>query len=178
MEFPQFERMVARLEAKSRQSPTVYKTNVALLALLGFVMLAVVLGTATAAILSLVALPFLLWMGSIHAAAALFGLGKFLLLLALPLWLFVKSSVSSLFQRLPAPKGLELRREQALNLFAALDAMRRQMRGPRLHHVLMSEELNAAVLQRPRFGLIGPARNYLILGPRPGARGSPCCRGA
>lgn len=51
-------------------------------------------------------------MGGIHAAAALFGLGKFLLLLALPLWFFVKSSVSSLFQRLPAPKGLELRREQ------------------------------------------------------------------
>ena len=85
MEFPQFEQMVARLEAKSRQSPAAYKTNVALLALLGFVMLAVVLGTATAAALALVALPFLLWMGGIHAAAALFGLGKFLVLLALAL---------------------------------------------------------------------------------------------
>jgi len=164
MEFPQFEQMVARLEAKSRQSPAAYKTNVALLALLGFVMLAVVLGTATAAILALVALPFLLWMGGIHVAAALFGLGKFLVLLALPIWFFVKSSVSSLFQRLPVPKGLELHRDQAPDLFAAMAAMRRQMHGPRFHHVLVSEELNASVMQRPLFGLMGPARNYLILG--------------
>lgn len=42
--------------------------------------------------------------------------------------------------------------------------MRRRMNGPRFHHVLVTDDLNAAVLQRPAFGLVGPSRNHLILG--------------
>ncbi len=38
------------------------------------------------------------------------------------------------------------------------------MRGPRFHHVLLINEMNAAVVQRPLFGLIGFPRNYLLLG--------------
>ncbi|HJV61361.1 MAG TPA: M48 family metalloprotease [Albitalea sp.] len=49
-------------------------------------------------------------------------------------------------------------------MFAALDRMRLRMKGPRFHHVLVTFEFNAAVVQRPLFGLIGPSRNYLILG--------------
>ncbi|HJV71355.1 M48 family metallopeptidase [Ideonella sp.] len=164
MELPEFERMVARLENKSRQSPAVYQANVALLALLGFAILASIIGMAGVGMLILVAVPFALWWGGLHSIGLLAGLGKLLLLLALPLWLLVKSAVSALLTRFPTPQGLELHRQQAPALFEAIDDMRRRMKGPRFHHVLISEELNAAVVQRPLLGLFGPPRNYLILG--------------
>ena len=85
-------------------------------------------------------------------------------LAAVPLWFLVKSAVQALFTRLPAPEGLEIMREQAPALFAAIDDMRRRMKGPRFHHVLVTDEMNAAVVQRPLFGLVGWPRNYLVLG--------------
>jgi Zn-dependent protease with chaperone function len=91
-------------------------------------------------------------------------LGKLLFLLAWPLWLLVKSSVSALFVRLPAPQGEEITRSQAPAMFNAMDDMRRRMKGPRFHHVLITDDVNAAVMQRPLFGLFGWPRNYLILG--------------
>jgi hypothetical protein len=42
--------------------------------------------------------------------------------------------------------------------------MRARMGGPRFHHVLLTDEMNAAVVQHPRYGLLGGHRNYLILG--------------
>jgi hypothetical protein len=42
--------------------------------------------------------------------------------------------------------------------------MRRQMKGPRFHRVLVVDEVNAAVVQRPAFGLVGWPRNHLLLG--------------
>nr|WP_246312383.1 M48 family metalloprotease [Aquabacterium terrae] len=42
--------------------------------------------------------------------------------------------------------------------------MRRRLRGPRVHQVLLVDEVNAAIVQRPLFGLIGWPRNHLLLG--------------
>ena len=42
--------------------------------------------------------------------------------------------------------------------------MRRRMNGPRFHHVLVDDDVNAGVVQRPAFGLFGWPRNYLVLG--------------
>jgi len=65
---------------------------------------------------------------------------------------------------LPAPAGREITSEEAPALFNALNDMRRKMSGPRFHHVLVVNEVNAAVVQRPAFGLVGWPRNYLLLG--------------
>lgn len=113
MELPEFERMVARLEAKSREAPLAYKINVALLAALGFLILALVIGTAGASALALVALPFALWFGDLHSLGLLAGVGKATVLAAVPLWLLVKSSMSALLTRLPKPQGLALTRVRA-----------------------------------------------------------------
>lgn len=164
MQTAEFERMVARLEAKSRNQPATYQANVALLALLGFALLALVVGAASTTILALVAVPVAMWMGGLHAYGLFVGVSKLLLLLALPLWFLIKSTLSALLTRLPPPQGLELQRHQAPALFAALDEMRRKMKGPHFHHVLLSHELNAAMVQRPLFGLFGPPRNFLIVG--------------
>ncbi|PIM54359.1 peptidase M48 [Roseateles chitinivorans] len=159
-----FEQMVARLERESEQAPEAYKVKVALLALAGFALLAVLLSFAGLGLLLLAGLAWLLVSSGGTALILLLKLGKLLVLLAFPLWFLVKASVSALFVRLPAPRGLPVTREQAPALFAALDDMRRRMRGPRFHHVLLINEMNAAVVQRPLFGLIGFPRNYLLLG--------------
>jgi Zn-dependent protease with chaperone function len=164
MDATQFEQMVARLERESRQSPMAYQLKVAALALLGFGILAMIIGVAGLGLLLLVGLALATLFTGGKALILLFKLGKLLILLAIPLWLLVKSSVTALLVRLPAPQGLELTRQQAPALFDAMKAMRRQMKGPRFHHVLITDDLNAAVVQRPAFGLFGFPRNYLILG--------------
>lgn len=159
-----FEQMVARLERESEQAPEAYKMKVALLALAGFALLAVLLSFAGLGLLLLAGFAWLMITTGGGALLLLLKLGKLLILLAFPLWFLVKASFSALFVRLPAPTGLPVTRQQAPALFAALDDMRRRMRGPRFHHVLLINDMNAAVVQRPLFGLIGFPRNYLLLG--------------
>lgn len=164
MEMARFERMVAQLEVESTRHPVRYQLKVALLALLGFGVLGLIIGIAGLGLLLVVGLGLALLFTGGKAAILLLKLGKVLILLAVPLWFLVKSSISALFTRLPKPQGIELQRDQAPVLFAAMDRMRKKMGGPRFHHVLITDEMNAAVVQRPVFGFFGWPRNYLILG--------------
>lgn len=164
MEDTRFLEMVGRLEVQSRQSPLLYQTRVALLALAGFGLLLLVFGFAGASILMIGGLGILLFFSGGKALWLVVKFGKALILLLIPCWMLIRSSFSALFARMPLPQGLALDPRQAPELFAALENMRRQMKGPRFHHVLIDENVNAAVYQRPLFGLIGFPRNYLILG--------------
>ena len=164
MDSVQFDAMVQRLEQQSTRSPRTYLMKVALLAALGFGILALLVGIATSALLLLVGVALAMVLKGGTMWLWLLKLGKLGLLLAIPLWLLVKSCVQALFTRLPKPQGREVTREEAPALFAALDDMRRRLNGPRFHHVLIDDDMNAAVMQRPAFGLFGWPRNHLILG--------------
>jgi Zn-dependent protease with chaperone function len=164
MDIHRFNTLVARLEAQSKASPGTYRTKVAALTLLGFAIMAMLFGLMGFGLVLLVgAAVFLAFKGG-SALILLFKLGKLAFLLALPLWYLVKSGVKALFVRLPAPQGREIERADAPQLFEALDRMRAQMGGPRFDHVLVVDEVNAAVCQRPALGLVGWHRNYLLLG--------------
>ena len=164
MEMAEFERMVARLEKESEQSPRAYRFKVGLLALAGFALLALLLAMAGAGLLLLAGIVVATVVSGGAFLLLLLKLGKLLIFLAVPLWFLVKSSLQALFVRLPPPQGREVLRDEAPALFAAIDHMRRKMRGPRFHKVLLVDDMNAAVVQRPLFGLVGFPRNYLILG--------------
>lgn len=164
MEIDDFKRMVARLEHESARAPRQYRMKVASLAMLGFVILGLVLATAGFGLVALVGIAGALLFSGGAALILLLKLGKLLFLLAIPLWFMLRSAVKALLVRLPPPSGHEITREQAPVLFDALDEMRRTMSGPRFHHVLLVNEVNAAVVQRPAFGLVGWPRNYLLLG--------------
>jgi Zn-dependent protease with chaperone function len=159
-----FKRMVARLEEESSVAPGAYRLKVAALMLLGFGILAMVVGVAGLGLFVLVGFALAVVLSGGAALILLLKLGKLLIVLAIPLWYLVKASIRALFVRLPPPQGREISRVQAPALFAAIDEMRRQMKGPRFHHVLIVDEVNAAVVQRPAFGLVGWPRNYLLLG--------------
>lgn len=164
MDDARFEQMVARLEEDSRVAPGFYKFKVALLALAGLGILALIVGIAGAGIAALAAAVVAFVLTGGKAFIVLLKLGKLLILLAVPLWVLISTSVRALFMRLPPPEGRALERAEAPALFAAMDEMRKRMKGPRFHHVLITDEVNAAVVQRPLFGLFGFPRNYLILG--------------
>jgi len=164
VDIDRFKTMVARLEQESARAPGQYRVKVALLALLGFAILALVLAAVGFGLVALVGIAGALAFTGGAALLLLLKLGKLLFLLAVPLWFTLKSAVQALFVRLPAPQGRAITRAQAPALFAALDDMRTRMKGPRFHHVLVVNEMNAAVVQRPGFGLVGWPRNYLLLG--------------
>ncbi|HEY9027872.1 MAG TPA: M48 family metallopeptidase [Burkholderiaceae bacterium] len=164
MDIDRFKKLVHRLESESAAAPGLYRMKVAALALLGFGILALLLGAIGFGLVVLVGGVAAIALSGGMALLLVLKFGKLLFLLVVPLWYLVKSAVQALFVRLPAPQGREIHRDQAPALFAAIDRMRQRMKGPRFHHVLIVDDVNAGVVQRPAFGLVGWPRNYLLLG--------------
>lgn len=146
----QFDALVAKLEAQARNHPGWYRLRVFLLALL-----------ANAYIGVMIILIALVFFGSLASVVVTKGAAlKFALIVGFVLWTVLKS----LWVTIDAPEGFEVRRKQAPELFALIDELRRALRAPRFHHVLVTDDFNAAVMQLPRLGLFGWDRNYLLIG--------------
>ncbi|HEX8208751.1 MAG TPA: tetratricopeptide repeat protein [Longimicrobium sp.] len=62
------------------------------------------------------------------------------------------------------PTGRPVTREECPELFRAIDRARGEMRAPALDGVFLTHELNAGVMERPRFGTVGWTQRYLMLG--------------
>jgi Zn-dependent protease with chaperone function len=164
MDAEKFRQLVERLEAQSELAPRLYRTKVVALVLLGFCILGALLGAMGFGLLLILGLAAVLaWSGG-AALALLLNAGKLLILLVVPLWFGVVNGTKALLVRLPVPQGREVSSADAPPLFEALRDMRRRMRGPRVHRVLLVDDVNAAVVQRPAFGLAGWPRNHLLLG--------------
>jgi len=76
------------------------------------------------------------------------------------LWLVVKA----LWVRVEPPQGREVAVQEAPGLFSLIEGLRRALGAPRFHHVLVTDDFNAGVVQSPRLGIFGWPRNYLLLG--------------
>lgn len=150
-----FERTAQNAERLAATNLGRYKLNVAAFAALGYL---VIFGL----LLALAAL-----IGGI-AGAALVSTALFLLLLKNKLLLFVLPVIwvliKSLWVRIEAPKGYELRRAEFPELYRELDELRRALRSIPIHRVLLTSEFNAAIAQSPRLGIFGWQRNTLVLG--------------
>ncbi|MES2743223.1 MAG: M48 family metallopeptidase [Pseudomonadota bacterium] len=151
----QYMQLVRRLELDASIHPAAFRIKVILIsASVYLVTLATLAGAAA-----------LVWLGSRwaepgHGLFAMLRLGL-LALLMLPLLLVVLRMAC---MRLPAPAGRRLTRHEAPVLFKALARMRRRLKGPPIHHVLINDEYNAAISQLPRFGMLAGHTNYLMLG--------------
>jgi Zn-dependent protease with chaperone function len=58
----------------------------------------------------------------------------------------------------------KLTAEEAPELFGMIEDLRRRLRAPRVHRVLVTENLNAAVVRVLRLGIPGWYRNHLLIG--------------
>ena len=112
-----------------------YKTRVFLLALLGNAYLAAML-LAIAALLG-GAVVSIVWLKAAGVKVAF--------VVAVFLWLVMKA----LWIRLRPPEGTEVAPKEAPELFRMIEELRRELRAPRFHHVLVTDDFNAAVVQDP-----------------------------
>lgn len=145
----QFTSLVARLEDYAHKHPTRYRARVGLLAALGY------------SYLFLVCLVLLLIVVALLTTTRI----NFLLLKIIWLPLALVAMVGrALWVHFPRPEGHEVRREDAPELFDAVDEISRAVGSPRLDHILVTDDFNAAVVQRPRLGIFGWQESYLIVG--------------
>ena len=137
-------------DEQARRNPAGYRTRVLLIALLGNAYLGVML-ILVAALFAL-ALASVVWL---KAAGV-----KLALVVGVFLWMMLKA----LWIRIEPPQGTEVTAHDAPQLFSVIEELRRALRAPRFHRVLVTDELNAGVVQSPRLGIFGWPRNYLIIG--------------
>ncbi len=58
----------------------------------------------------------------------------------------------------------EIGRTEFPELFAIIDELSIKLKTPKIHHVVVNYDHNAAIYQAPRMGLLGWYQNYLLLG--------------
>lgn len=149
----QFDELVARLERDAERHPRLYSFKLGAFASLGYLYVFSVL------------VCLLLVIGLLIASVR-FSSGLLLLVkkLVIPLVILICVVIRSMWVRIEAPQGLELTRKDHPELFAMLDTLRRATQAPRVHTILLNEELNAAIVQVPRLGMFGWQKNFLVLG--------------
>jgi Zn-dependent protease with chaperone function len=86
------------------------------------------------------------------AVTGIFGVGM--------MWTVVKG----LFGGFPPADGITLRADDAPGLFEEIERLQRALHVPRVHRVVLTDEFNAALYQRPRLGPFGWFENTLIVG--------------
>jgi len=147
-----FDALIRRLETSARRRPRLYRTQVALLAVLGYGYIAGILALLVALI---IALGFL---------ATKPGGGAIAVKLMVPAVVIGWAVIRSLWLRIPEASGIALTAERVPELFAAIERVRAGLEGPKFRRVLLYGEFNAGVTQRPRWGIVGPNVNDLLVG--------------
>ncbi|MCL1474720.1 M48 family metallopeptidase [Argonema antarcticum] len=149
----QFDVLVGGLEGFAGKQPGSYKLRVGLLAALGYAYIFLILAGLIGLLSLLVLIMLLSHSFNVYTI-------KFAILLLIPTFIILRS----LWVTFPPPIGLPLTRQEAPRLFALVDELTSKLQAPKFHHILLTNELNAAVMQRPRLGLFGWQQNYLIVG--------------
>lgn len=149
------DRRIERLERFSAGFPTLYRVALVSFALFGWVMLGLMLFIS-----GFLALACLLLMVLKPNVATI----KIGILVGLSSAILAWSILRSLWVRMEPPEGQAVTRDQAPALFQEIDDLVTALRAPRIHRVVVSGELNAAMAQVPRFGIFGGYGNHLILG--------------
>jgi Zn-dependent protease with chaperone function len=145
-----FEALIARMEALAASHPGAYRRRVFGLAILGY-------GYLVLIVLVLLALCAILLASIVYLQALAV---KLLFLVGGPLLLVLRS----MWVRLELPAGERLTQVLVPELFQMLGELRKRLRTPRIHRVLLTPDFNAGVMQVPRLGLLGWHRSYLFIG--------------
>jgi Zn-dependent protease with chaperone function len=95
---------------------------------------------------------------------ATLGGGAAFATITIPLVILIGVAFKAFRVRLEAPAGFEMKPAERRRLFAAIEEVRTAVQAPPVHAVLLTRELDAAVVQVPRLGPFGWRRNYLTLG--------------
>ncbi len=155
MDYSEFEGYVNKADAAAERNFSQYKFRLRLFAILGYLVIFAMILAVTVLIGGLGALAY------ISPAILIFLVKKKLIFVLIPmLWVMVRS----LWIKIEAPKGYEMTRARFPTLFGELDALSNELDSLKIHTVLLTPEMNAAVIQTPRLGVMGWQKNTLFLG--------------
>src|SRR5262249_43481952 len=139
-----------------------YRVRVFLLILLAYSFILLILLFALAL---LAGIGLFLWgVLRVGHGSGMFALVKILIPVTIGVLILVAAILRSLWVHVPEPPGMGLEREQAVPLFLEIDRLRTRLGVPRFHRVILTDDLNAAVVQVPRLGIFGWQKNFLMIG--------------
>jgi len=155
MEKQDYESLVWSLQSEAQDDHGVFRTKVLLISLFAY--------------LVLFGLLVVLLLGLYFMFAVVLANGHMIFKIFFASWVLVVAPIVWLtfrvfFSPLSVPEGRELTEVEAPQLFKMISDLRETLQAAPIHHVLITNEFNAAIAQCPRFGLFGGYRNYLILG--------------
>lgn len=163
MKYEKYFSLIKRLEKEAAQNPQTYRFRVTAIAFLGY---AYFLLMALAPVIAVAIVAVSLWFYPRFLLLALKVLGKLIWLLALTavgLFSALGGALRSLFAVPPVPEGYELTREEAPELFRAIEKIGERVAAPKPDHVLVNAAFNASVHTFPRRGFFGKV-TYLSVG--------------
>ncbi len=143
--------LVQRLTIAFHRSPRLYRVRVMLWIALGYLIIGVLLAISLALSAGVVAL--IVWT-RVWAAA------KFVWIPFVFSWMLIRS----LYVRLDPPDGRRLQRREAPRLFAMIDEIRERLGIGPIRSVLLIYDMNAAIVETPRFGGFFGWRRHLMIG--------------
>ena len=73
-------------------------------------------------------------------------------------------AISTLWVHSPPPSDREIHRRDFPELFSSIDELSLRLKTPKVHHVLINYDFNAAICQVSQLGWCGWQRNYLLIG--------------
>ena len=144
------QQVIERLECELRENPKAYHWKVKILAWLGNLYIA--FGVVVLAVLLIL------------ACLSILVLKAFAIKIIIPVAIFLYVIIRSLWITVEKPQGISIRSNDAPELFKIIDDLSLKLNSPNFHHVLITEDFNAAVVQIPRLGIFGWHDNYLIIG--------------
>jgi Zn-dependent protease with chaperone function len=154
MEDRDYETLVWSLQSEAQEVPGSFRIKVVSLSIFAYLIL---FGLLAVLLLGLYFMFLLTQGGGLFTKIVLVS---WVLVAAPIVWLTFRM----FFASIPTPQGRELLESEAPQLFKMIADMQQQLQAAPIHHVLVTNEFNAAIAQCPRFGLFGGYRNYLILG--------------
>lgn len=148
----QLETLAASLEEQADHHPGLYRLKLLGFAALGYVYL--------------YGVPLLLTLAAVGLGVAVAALGDAVAVakIAIPALVLTGVVLVAARVRLNPPTGLQMKPAERRRLFATIEEVREAAKAPPVHAVLLTNSLDAAIVQVPRLGLLGWPENYLLLG--------------
>jgi Zn-dependent protease with chaperone function len=145
-----FKGLMQDLEELAETAPNKYFAKVAALAILGYAYVWFALGC-----LCILSLFVMVLLTKVPFLAIKLGL---------PLIALIGVILRSFWLKVDPVQGIELSRKSYPDIYALVENLRHAIKAPRVDTILVVPDLNAAVTQRPRLGLLGWQKNYLLIG--------------
>jgi Zn-dependent protease with chaperone function len=145
-----WQELVRKLEPKARSHPAAYRWRVVAFATLGYALVGAV-------VVALVTLAVGIAVMASHQAAGLISF-------EIPVLAMLGAVLQAFYVKTEPSDGQALSRADARELFEMIEEVRRKVRGPRVHEVVLDRDLNAGIVQNPPAGGLLGSRNYLVIG--------------